>query len=285
MSQTPRSRRSVLQFTGVATLFALAGCVQTDQSEGTTSTTAETTHPTASTERTTSEPASLEIGGTATVSDGSVTVQAVRTERSIVVLDGSSHTKVVTEENSQFVVVSLKTQGNIDGVDAGRQAVRLVIDGQPYSVADYAFPPQGDAFDVAFQVPLDIDPNESELRWVEDNHVAAVWSTPPSVIHQLTSPPEFDVVSFTVPETVEPFVEFDVAVEVDNTGDGDGTFVAELGLASRSDQSTFQFDVPKNTRGTEVEEKQVQGEPGGQETMILDWGLGRLERTIDIVEG
>lgn len=259
--------------------------MQTDQSGGTTSTTTETNQPTSSTERTTSEPASLEIGETATVSDGSITVQEVRAERSIVVLDGSSHTEVVTEEDSQFVVVSLRTQGNIETVDAARRASLLVIDGQRYSVADYAFPPQGDAFAVAFQVPLDIDASESEFRWVDDDQVAAVWSTPPSVIQQLNSPPEFDVVSFTVPETAEPFVEFEVTVEVENTGNGDGTFVAELGLASRSDQSPFRLDVPKNERVTGVEEKQVQGDPGEQETIILDWGLDRLERTIDVVEG
>jgi hypothetical protein len=104
------------------------------------------------------------------------------------------------------------------------------------------------------------------------------------VIQQLNSPPVFKVVSFTVPETVKPFVEFDVTVEVENTGAGGGTFVAELGLASRSDQSTFRLGVPKNERVTGSEQKQIQGDPGEQETMILNWGLGQLERTIDIVE-
>jgi len=71
---------------------------------------------------------------------------------------------------------------------------------------------------------------------------------------------------------------------VENTADGDGTFVAESGLASRDDQSTVRLDVPKNERVTGSEKKLVQSEPGERETMILDWGLGRLERTINIVE-
>jgi len=116
----------------------------------------------------------------------------VRAERSIVVLDGSSHTDVVTEEDSQFVVVSLRTQGNIDTVDAARRTTLLVIDGQRYSVADYAFPPhtehhgksKGDTFDVAFQLPLDLNASESEVYWKDDDddRSVAVWRTPPAVI-------------------------------------------------------------------------------------------------------
>lgn len=276
-------RRSVLRSGGVLLTGLLAGCQSSDSTgDGTTTTSPSTTQST-----TTREPQMIPVGESATAGDGSVTITKMQAERSIVVLDNYSHTEVVTEADAQYLVVSMTTKDPIDGDDAARNAIELEVDGETHSVAEHTFPPAEDGgFNLAFRLPLTLEVTEARIVWNgNDGETLATWQVPDGTLLQLNNPPEFEVVSFNVPETATPFESFDVTVEVENTGEGDGTFVAELGLTSRSNQSTFRLDVPKGERVTGTEEKQVAGEAGETDTMVLDWGLNRLEHTIKIGEG
>jgi hypothetical protein len=281
------TRRSVLRSGGVLLSGLLAGCQSSGStSDGTSTTSLSTTQATTTLlSTTTPEPQLLSVGESATVDDGSVTVTAVRAERSIVVLDGY-HTEVVTEANAQYLVVSLTTEDPIDGDYAARNAIELEVAGERYPVAEHAFPPADDgAFDLGVRLPLAIEASEAHIGWNgTGGERIATWEIPDAVMQRLNDPPAFEVVSFDVPETVAPFEPFDATVAVENTGEGDGTFVAELGLASRSDQATFRMDVPAGERVTDTEDEQVAGEAGETDTLLLDWGLGRLERTIEITE-
>lgn len=275
-------RRSVLRSSGVLLTGLLAGC----QSAGSTDNGIPTTSQPPTKSTTTPGPQMLSVGESATIGDGSAAITKVEAERSIVVLDNFPHTEVITGADTQYLVVSMTTEDPIDGHVAARNAIELEVAGEKYSVTEHAFPPaEDDAFKLAFRLPMALETTEARIVWNgNEGEIIAVWGLPDTVIQHLNNPPEFDVTSFSVPRTATPFESFDVTVEVENTGEGDGTFVAELGLASRSDQSTFRLDVPSGQRITGTEEKQVAREAGQTATILLDWGLRRLERTIEIHE-
>lgn len=287
MATSPPSRRSVLQSIGAVAVSGLAGCSAAEQPADSTtrdtSTAGSTTTTTATTTATTPEQTSLSLGEQATVDSGRVSVQEARVQRSVVVYDVSHHTGVVAADDSLFLVASIATQADVSAGTV-RGSMELVVDGDEQPPIDDVLPPGEETINVAFRLPIGLDARELALDWRDEDGVVASWSLPDRVRQQLGTPPEFEVRSFEVPESVPAFTEFDVTVTVRNTGSGDGTFRAELGLASRSDGDIVETEVEAGETGTIVEELLVQGEPGDVETTILDWGQGRIERPIEIAD-
>ena len=294
-------RRTLLAAT--IPLFALSGCsgdsspASTPSTSGST-TTVDSSSPTSTTaesptteERSTTdtprETQQLSIGESATIGAGSATVFQADAQRSIFVLDDSHHYDIVTEPNAQYLVTSMTTEGPVDGHQDARASTELILDDERYPVSAYYFPlASTGGFKVGYRVPLSTAPRSGRIVWNADGEPdpLAEWTLSGETITRLNHPPAFDVVSFDVPDTAESFEPFDVTITVENTGDGDGTFRAELGTASYSDLGVYRLGVPVGERITDTDELQVSGSPGEQETIILDWGLDRIERTVEIVE-
>lgn len=295
-------RRTLLAAT--IPLFALSGCSgvsspsSTPSTSGSTTTAVESSSPTSTTdgsstpdERSTTETSretqQLSIGESATIGAGSATVFRVDAKRSIFVLDSSHHYDIVTEPNAQYLVTSMTTEGAVDGHRDVRASTELILDDERYPISEYYFPlASTGGFKVGYRVPLSIAPRSGRIVWNADGEPdpLAEWTLSGDALTRLNHPPSFDVVSFDVPDTAESFEPFDVSITVENTGEGDGTFRAELGMASYSDLGAYRLRAPVGERITDTDELQVSGVPGEQETIILDWGLDRIERTVEIVE-
>lgn len=294
-------RRALLAAT--TSLLALSGCASNSSTSSTPSASTSTTdaqdYTTSSPDstdqtRTTDDPATTEepretqqltIGETAAIGDGSATPFIATAQRSVFVFDGSHHYDIVMEPDAQYLVVSMRTKKPVDGNRAARASTALILDDERYPASDHYFPlPSTGGFKVGYRVPLSASPQDGRLVWTDEDGGAPIaeWTLSAETITGLNQPPAFDVVSFDGPDTVASFEPFDISITVENTGAGDGVFRAELGIGSRSDLSPYRVDVPVGERITATNEMQVSGRPGETETIILDWGLDRLERTVEI---
>ena len=283
-------RRALLA--SLASLSLLSGCsgaparTQTPNSTTTHKTTTEatTTSTTAST-TTTQQIQELAIGETATIGDGAARLYSVEAARTIITLDGI-HFGIVTEPDAQYLVVAMTTEEAVDGHTAARTNTILELDDGTYPVSEHRFhPAAGGGFNIAYRLPLTLDASHGRILWGPYSDTAlAAWTLPDAVITRLNNPPEFTVHAFTVPAEAASFDSFDVTIDVENTGAGDGEFTALLGNSRATDSAPLLVTLAHGKRTTVTETKQIDGDPGDTRTIYLDWGLERLERTITITE-
>lgn len=286
-------RRALLSATAAA-LFT-AGCSQraadstsrTSTSSSATSMQPTTTPPsttdTTSTTTTDQRPQHLSVDETATVAGGSVRVTRLDAQRSVFALSVAHHTDVFVPPDAQFVVAAFQTTLP-DGVDDARAFTVLELDGERYPRADLTFSPSGDGFRLAYRVPLSVDASTGRLVWRELGDDIASWTLPDAAIERLTHPPEFEVTGFQVPDTVQMDTEIVASVSVRNTGTGAGTFRTELGRTSFSDLGKLRVPLGPGEHRTVQDGLGRIFEAGKTETVVLDWGAGRLERTVESVD-
>lgn len=227
----------------------------------------------------------MTIGETATIGEGAASLYHVEAVRSIIILE-NIHFGIVTEPDVQFLVVAMTTQDPVDGHTAARNATYLELDSTAYPVSESLFHPAADGgFNIAYRLPLQLSATNGRIIWTtEDDSTIATWRLPEPVIQRLNNPPEFTVHSFTVPEEAAAFEPFNVEIDVENTGAGDGTFKALLGNSNATDSEPLRMPLSQGERKTLTESEQIGGNPGETRTLYLDWGLSRLERTITITE-
>jgi len=95
---------------------------------------------------------------------------------------------------------------------------------------------------LGFAVPTDAGISEAAVVWNGPREVR--WPLPDDLVAKLASAPEFSLDGFRVPETAREGVAIDVELDVANTGDRDGHFLAELGNGAISDQPEIGVAVP-----------------------------------------
>lgn len=277
------NRRALLL--SLASLPVVTGCTKkpaTTQTP-TTSTRTSTTEST-TTSTTTGSVQRLAIGETATIGDGAARLYHVAGARSIITLE-NSHVGIVTEPDAQFLVVAMTTQDPVDGHTAARTATQFELDSTTYPVSEHRFhPAAGGGFTIAYRLPLQLNATSGHINWTTGDTTIATWTLPEEVIQQLNNPPEFNVQSFNVPEEAAAFEQFDVKIDVENTGRGPGTFKALLGNSNTTDSEPIRIPLSKGERKTLTVSAQLSGNPGETRTLYLDWGLSTLEHTITITD-
>lgn len=286
-------RRALLSATAAA-LFT-AGCGQrtanstTRNRNSSSATSVESTSPSTTTTDSTSttttvqRPQRLAVDETATVDGGSVRVTRLAAQRSVFALSVAHHTDVFVPPDAQFVVAAFQTTLP-DGVDDARAFTVLELDGERYPRADLAFSPTGDGFQLAYRLPLSLDVSTGRLVWREMGDDIAYWTLPDVDIERLNHPPEFEVTGFEAPDTVQVDTEIVASVSVRNTGTGAGTFRTELGRTSFSDLGKLRVPLGPGDHRTVQDGLGRIFEAGKTETIVLDWGAGRKERTVEIVD-
>ncbi len=258
-----RTRRSILA--GTAALLG-AGCLGRGAEDGspsdTTPTGTTTTTPPAGT---TSPPPT----GTTETPDGS-SLQGVSVHQSVA-KRGTVHTDVAS---GVFVVATF-----VDDGATSRSGTTLVLDGASHDPVDWVVPAPDGEVAAGFEFPTDgVDAGGGRIEWG-----SASTSLSEATLARLRSPPQFSVREFSVPDAAP--VRSDVTAEfiVENTGESDGRFLAELGTLALSDQSEITVEVPAGERATATQSVTLFREHG-EETVVLGTGDDRLERTVSLEE-
>lgn len=297
------NRRRALALLG-AGAASVAGCLGTQPSDvepsddSTESPTTETTPPSKR----------LSVGEWYETSNGlSVQVEDVRIQRSVV-YRGPVHTDVASFEGAQFVVVSVAVQeSSTKAAGFGAAAAltpteqndgpktppsdefRVEVDGERSDVEERRYnvePYDESRSPTAFAVPVLAEPAPESVRvvWTGGDREVS-WGLGGDAVAKLGRAPEFEVRAFEVPEKVEKESSFEVAVTVANTGERDGTFVAELGATTISDQGEIRVAVPEGKTVTRRETLSPYYTEGKNElTLQLDWGRSSMTRTTQVIE-
>lgn len=213
----------------------------------------------------------------------SVTISNTVVRRTFVYLDGT-HPDVAGKEDRQYLFV--RGEGTIE-----RKSLRLHLDNQSFraqSSLDGA-PVSNVLFEgeqtpnpglYGFELPTNVDTSNAEIR-LEAAQTTLSWALDDETIAVLSNSPTFDLEAFTVPESVERGEDATVTLRIANRGHT-GTFVAELGLTTRSDQSEIYLEVPANqtkSYSTTIDTSVVTGD---RSTVVLDRGFAELTKDIAI---
>lgn len=259
---TRRSRRETLQ-AGIC-LFSstLAGCL--------TGTGTPTEPP--------EEPVSLAPGESFETADGwSLTVELVGVQIAVV-RAGTVHSDPVYGDDEQYVVADVATD---DGPDPADLNVFVRTDTQDRSNRRYVRADSNVA-DLrqrfGYAVPVSPAPSDGAVVWEPDDERGVRWELPADLLDQIARPPAFDLQGFEAEDA--PGDEVEVTLTVANTGEGDGTFVAEVGDAEVSDQPEVFVDVPAGETVT-VERRAWAAFVNDEVTVVVRWRGERLERTVD----
>lgn len=264
------SRRSALKLGVTLSSITLAGCASTEH------------HIDATTPR----PEVLSVGDTTNVGQGTITVQSIRTQQMFIGMKAGVHPEVYGHSDTQYVIVDVLTDGVADPTHPVRNAFHLSLDSTQYNVVEeYLIRNQQakNSVSIAFPIPTSVSPNTGKLIWIGESSVSdTTWIVPQDVLDALSSPPEFTVTAFKVPAMATQGSSIEPAITVQNSGGNDGTFIAELGSATLSDQSEIHVDVPKGERVIHVEPISLSGEAESDETIVLDWGTQTMKRNVHI---
>jgi hypothetical protein len=276
------SRRAFVA--GIApAIGATAGCLDSagggvgDETTGTRSTTADGSNvdETASDDAGTGDAAPARR---ADVDGRTVHLVSARTSRAIVTLLAGTHPSVSAQADRQYVVVELAVSGE-EAQSAAEDACELRVDDDAVQPMRETVQPFTDGVHLAFSLPLDVDPEEVALAWVGAVETP-VFPLTHSLVPSLTNPPAFEVRSFDVPAGADGD-EVEVSFTVANVGEGDGTFLAELGSRAISDQGELRVEVAAG--GTKTVTRSVGLVPSaGDQVVVLDWGSGTMERTVAV---
>lgn len=240
-----RRRRRILRAGMLGTLGALAGCLggrdpggsgrtpkrtgatggeATTGRGGTTTGHATTAGSTTATDRVSS------LGTTRTALGAQVTVTDVAVRDSVAALVYPDALGVLDADGGRYLLARV----NVDNEVPDPEEFDLIADGGQYSGGvDFGFGVRG--FDpygsgargrgwIAFEVPA---PLEAETARVVVGEAA--WRIPDRHVRRLRQPkPEYELLSFSVPDAVDPAEAIDAEATVRNTGDYPGTFRAVL---------------------------------------------------------
>lgn len=263
------TRRAALKALSAVSFSGISGCLR-----GAADGHEETTHTTTAVEE-------FNFGEWAQVSGGKVTVENVAVQRFVQkdIKSDSPNTKIVAEEQTKYLTATLRERNQpavtaflrADGnrVERGRG---LLYDG--YNVSPHKS---------RIYFPLDLRRTIDSGAVVfapEEGMPVASWALPESALFQLNHPPAFEVHQFSAPAEVAEHRDIPVTITVENTGQTDGVFRANLGIADLSHPPTIQIEVPAGEKRTV--EKPVPVYQGGELTVVLNWGSNRLTETVTV---
>lgn len=270
-----RSRRAVLAG-AVPTVFGLAGCLDSSVGDGRTGTTTRRSTTTDAT--TTDGDGDASLGSSHDVDGRSVQLVSARTARAFVTLLSSTHPSVTADADRQYVVVELDVSGE-DAQSVAADACVLRVDGDVVLPVDEPVPPFTDGVYLAFALSLDIDPESVSLAW-RGTTGTVEFTLSERVAATVAAPPAFEVRSFDVPARADGDA-VEVSFAVANVGESDGEFLAELGTRALSDQGELRVAVPAGETTTVT--RSVGLVPSvGEQTILLDWGSGSMERSVAV---
>lgn len=291
------SRRVLLAAFGAALAAPVAGCSESDSTADEQSPTAEpspTPEPTR-TGRTTgtasvagspastgtaSGPVTLDPGEAyATDAGWSVAVENLAV-RASVVEHGPTHWDPRWTEGGQFVAADLVVRGD-GGPDPADLPVACRTDtvdgaGRVFVAADSNRDDRRQR--VAFPVPASPEPTDGAVVWTPEAGPEVRWRLPDAVLAAVARPPAFELREFAVEHA--PGDEVDVTLTVANAGEGDGTFLAEVGAAAMSDQGEVTVDVSAGETRTVTRRVYVETDAADETTVVLRWRGETLERTV-----
>ncbi|WP_396610724.1 hypothetical protein ACH9L7_10860 [Haloferax sp. S1W] len=191
---------------------------------------------------------------------------------------GTVHIDPVWEAGAQFLVVDLAVEG--DGPTPSE--LDVVAETNQGSVEDrYPVHSPGATETIrsfGFPIPTDEGLTDVAVRWRGTQTVS--WTLSDDIVASLRRAPDFTVESFVVPETAAPETDVDVSLTVQNTGDRDGRFLAELGPAGLSDQSEIEVRVPAGETKTTTRPVQVYFSDDDTADVVLRWEGGTEQRTV-----
>jgi len=261
------TRRGIL----VAATLLAAGCTTGDP--GTTTTTT-TTSPT-------------------TTTTGAVTVQDVTVQPEVVALSSPDAISTSAGLSEQYVIATVTAatptpdaaaftveaagQSHAPDPDVGGMGGQLWPRREPY----------GDDADgwLAFTVPNPLETESATLTWPGGSH-----QLPTAALRTLARPPtNFAIQSFVAPEAIVTGQDATLTLEIENTGDADGTWVGALNRSGPSvahtPETALVVDVPAGETVTQTYTNTAEDrytDDGGEMEFRLTWRGGSQTRTVTV---
>lgn len=290
---SPPSRRESLQ--ALATTLAVgvtAGCIA--DLGGSDSDEPETP---ATTPESPSVGPTLAVGEQFETDDGrAIRVSDPAVHPSVISVDFVSGThyyeRVADAGDDQWVAFVVRVEGFDLGPDGRDQygepigiPLAVAVDGERYAeVIPVGRDGDADRDHVAIRVPIR-EATDAAVVWTRADGSQPRWRLPTSVVDRLAAAPEFEVRSWSVPDSVAYGEAFDGSVTVANEGTRDGRFLTTFGVKQGSlgvpEVSTTVPTGETRTLETTIHPHYFEG----IETLrvILDWDLGRRTRKVDVV--
>ena len=212
-------------------------------------------------------------------------VHGIRLETSFAYVTSDYH--VVAPTDTQFVFANVYS-------GLPRENLALIVDDDKYEFGVGIHPDatvlaeaEGVERLAGFAVPRDIDATDVKLVLEAGDGVETLATFDNELVEKLNNPPEFEVVSFDLPETGSVEADIPITATVRNTGGREGTFFATL---ERDDLTSatqyFGLTVPANGRAQWNGVKSYGPTPnrGGRNdfTYRLDWDQSSASSTITV---
>lgn len=270
------SRRA---FLGALATLPLAGCFDDSRSGTATSSTptsGPTTDGTATPPATQSEPILRQPGEAYEANDIAVTIENLAVRHGMVTF-GSVHPDPVWKEGSQFVLASVAVEGNEDPANLDVTVTADTLAERPARYYGFIPEPSESVQPMGFPVPTVPAPSNAALVWHGPREVR--WPLSDELVRKLGRAPEFSLERFQVPESAAPGTSLDVTLEVANSGDRNGRFLAELGNAAMSDQPEIEVSVPAGETTTATRSVDARFSEG-EMTVLLRWERGVQRQTV-----
>lgn len=142
-------RRVALTVGGSLVSVALAGCLSSDRNNNTTS-----------------RPDSHSIGDSASIGQGTVTVQRISTQQMLAVLKAGVHTEIYGEAETQYVTTDVEIDGMEKPTQTIREAIHLSLDSTDYDVVEKDLTRnmnEENTVSIAFAVSTESSPSDGEV--------------------------------------------------------------------------------------------------------------------------
>ncbi|WP_439025661.1 hypothetical protein [Haloarchaeobius sp. DT45] len=270
-------RRRLLVSTASSLSAAAAGCL--GSGEPGTSTSREPTDPAPATD---GEPPTT----SAAPGPGySLSVEDIGVFRRTTTIQHSNHVDVAADPETQYVVATVVVLPPETGEPAedppnptDRRFV-ATLDGETYDDAFATEFGSQYATTIAVPVPTGLDPAEGTLQVGHRGEDGFWHQFTAEQLDRIAHVPRFTLDAFTV-EAGNATVQ--ATLEVSNSGDRDGRFLAELGTNDISDTPEVSFEVPAGETVTKRESVAIYAEDAAEVTVVCNWGDTYHRRTVEV---
>lgn len=278
-------RRDALRWMGAASALAIAGCLVDGDTEGSGSgpndktTPTETLTPDQSTPTSTppsSGSAHCQPGESYEVNDIAVTVSDLAVRHGMVTFN-SVHPDPKWVDGAQFILATLTVEGDRDPANLDVTATTNTLDERPSRYFGFDPDSSESVQPLGFAVPTDPVVSEAAVVWNGPREVRC--PLPEDLVAKLGRAPDFSLEGFRAPETAQDGEDFDVELDVANSGDRDGYFLAELGNGAMSDQPEIEVSVPAGEVVTATRSVGARFSDSRME-VVLRWEGGIQQRSI-----
>lgn len=271
------SRRALL---GTLATLPVTGCLGLFDDTSTptaTPTDPATPTPTATPSPTPSEPAIRQPGEAYVADDVGMTVSDLAVRHGMVTFTGA-HPDPTWVDGAQFLLAAVTVAGERNPADIDVTATADTLAGRPDRSLGFAPDAADSVQPVGFAVPTDAAISEAAVVWHGPREVR--WPVPADLVAKLGRAPEFSLEDIRAPGTAREGADIEVELDVANTGDRDGHFLAELGNDAISDQPEIEVAVPAGetvTATRTVEARFFDGEM----RVVLRWEGGLERRSVE----